>query len=105
MVTEKYGSAIRLSSILTDAPVDCDHPIQESRCKGCKKCVEACPAHALSGTSWNVDVDREAILNREICRDKQVEITRKNTGREAEFLCGKCFAVCPFTQRYVERMG
>lgn len=105
LVTEEYGSAIRLSSILTDAPIVCGKPIRESKCKGCKKCTEACPANALSGVLWSVGIDREDMLDKEACAKKQVELTRKNTGIESEFLCGKCFAVCPFTQRYIERCG
>lgn len=102
LVTEKYGSAVRLSSILTDAPLICDSPLPASKCKGCKKCVEACPAQALSGISWAVGVDRDSILNTEACIDKQMELTKQSTGRETVFLCGKCFAVCPFTQRYIQ---
>ena len=105
LVTEQYGSAIRLTSILTDAPLACDEPIKESRCKGCRKCVDACPAQALSGVSWRVDVDRDEMLDKEACVEKQIELTRKNTGYEKEFLCGKCFAVCPFTQRYIKNAG
>lgn len=101
LITEKYGSAIRLSSILTDAPLICDEPIRESRCGGCQKCVDSCPAHALSGVTWSVDVDRDSILNKEACVEKQIELTRQNTSYTTEFLCGKCFAVCPFTQRYI----
>lgn len=105
LVTEEFGSAIRLSSILTNAPLICDARISESRCGECRKCVDSCPAQALSGVTWHVGVDRDEILmNKEACVEKQVELTRKNTGYEAEFLCGKCFAVCPYTQRYIKKM-
>lgn len=103
LVTEEFGSAIRLVSILTDAPLECGEPIRKSRCAGCRKCVEQCPAHALSGIEWNVNTKRDEMLDKIACRDKQVELTRKKIGIESEFLCGRCFAVCPFTQRYVRR--
>lgn len=105
LVTEEFGSAVRLSSLLTDAPLICGEPVRESKCRGCRRCVEACPAHALSGISWDVHVDREAILDKEVCRDKQVELTRENTDFAPDFLCGRCFAVCPFTQRYLNRVS
>lgn len=101
LVTAEYGSAVRLSSILTDAPLVCDTPILRTQCKGCRSCVDACPAGALTGISWEVGTDRDAMLRKEACADKQVELTRRNTGRTSEFLCGKCFAICPFTQRYI----
>ena len=101
LVTEEYGSAVRLVSILTDAPLECGRPIRKSRCGSCRYCVEACPAHALSGILWTPEVDRDEIVDKESCLRMQVELTRKNTGYEKEFLCGKCFAVCPYTQRYL----
>lgn len=102
LVTKEFGSAIRISSILTDAPLVCDKPIRESQCAGCNQCVKACPAQALSGIAWNVEIDRDRMLNKEACVEKQIELTRKRTGIETEFLCGRCFAVCPFTQRYIK---
>ena len=102
LVTEQYGSAIRLTSLLTDAPLDCNGPVLKSNCGGCRKCVDACPAKALHGALWTPGLDRDAIVDVLSCQRKQVELTRRNTGIEKEFLCGKCFAVCPFTQRWVK---
>lgn len=101
LITKEYGSAVRLSSILTDAPLDCAEPICESKCGDCRRCVEACPAQAIRGIAWDVTVETDRMLNKEICREKQKELTKQATGREKEFLCGTCFAVCPYTQRYV----
>jgi epoxyqueuosine reductase QueG len=43
LVTGQLGSMIRLSSILTDAPLDTATPINESRCGKCMVCTNACP--------------------------------------------------------------
>lgn len=102
LVTEQYGSAIRLSSLLTDAPLPCARPVTVSRCGDCRVCVDSCPAQALKGTLWRAGMERKELFDREACYRKQVEIMRRRTGIEAD-LCGKCFAVCPYTRRYLAR--
>lgn len=46
LVTAKYGSAIRLTSILTDCGLACGTPIRESSCGSCFACVYHCPGKA-----------------------------------------------------------
>ena len=100
LVTPQYGSAVRISSLLTDAPLACDEPIDQSQCGECGLCVRECPAQALKGTLWKVGTKRENILDVEKCYKKQVEIMSEKTGIETD-LCGKCFAVCIYTRKYL----
>ena len=100
LVTETYGSAVRLSTLLTDAPLPGGTPVTESRCGGCTACVSQCPAHALTGVRWNPKVEREEILERKACKDMQIRRMKEATGIETD-LCGLCFAVCPYTKRYL----
>lgn len=102
LVTPEYGPAVRLSSLLTDAPLDCGKAIDESRCGSCQVCREACPAGALTGTLWRVGVSRDEMFQKEKCKEKQIELMKARTGIETD-LCGKCFVVCPYTRRYVRR--
>ena len=101
LVTKEYGSAVRLSSLLTDAPLTENQPWNESLCGNCHICVDACPAGALKGTLWSLGVMRDAIVDTTACRDKQLEIMKNAIGIEQD-LCGKCFAVCAYTQRYIK---
>lgn len=101
LVTPEYGSAIRISSLITDAPLVCNEPIVASKCGKCKICVEACPANALSGALWEPGVKREELFQKEICKKKQMELMKQRTGIETD-LCGKCFVVCPYTQKYIK---
>lgn len=39
LVTEKFGSAIRLSSLLTQVPLFCEEPVNRSHCGACRICV------------------------------------------------------------------
>lgn len=100
LVTRQYGSAVRLSSILTDAPLQTAGAITESGCGECNLCVKCCPAEALSGTSWEAGMARSRLFDERKCYQKQVEIMTKQTGIKVD-LCGKCFAVCAFTQKYI----
>ncbi len=99
LVTKKYGSAIRISSILTNAPLTADIPIDESNCKECRKCVEKCPGEAVKGLNWSVRTGRNELFDPVRCRAKARELSWSRIGREIS-LCGKCILLCPFTQRY-----
>ena len=101
LVTPQYGSAIRISSLMTNAPLICDEAINRSYCGTCTQCVKNCPGQALKGTLWKVGIPREKILDIEKCYKTQVEIMSKSTGIETD-LCGKCFAVCTYTKRYLQ---
>lgn len=102
LVTQAYGSAIRLSSLVTNAPLPCDSPIVQSQCGDCTRCVDACPARALKGAVWQRGMARETLFDRVACKEMQLERMRRATGIEAD-LCGLCFAVCPYTQAYLDR--
>ena len=101
LVTPQYGSAIRISSLLTNAPLECGEPVRQSYCGTCRLCITACPAQALKGTLWTADTQREKIVDIEKCYKKQVEIMSENTGIKTD-LCGKCFAVCAYTRKYLQ---
>ena len=101
LVTPQYGSAVRISSLMTNAPLICDKPIDRSYCGACSQCVKNCPGQALKGSLWKVGMPREEILDTEKCYKTQVEIMSKNTGIETD-LCGKCFAVCSYTKKYLQ---
>ena len=102
LVTPQYGSAIRISSLLTDAPLECAQPMEKSRCGGCSLCVQHCPAGALKGTLWSAGMEREKIVDVNRCYQKQKEIMYASTGIATD-LCGKCFAVCAYTQNYLKK--
>lgn len=102
LVTPQYGSAMRISSLLTDAPLACSEAIVHSRCEACDICVRHCPAQALKGALWEAGMERSLIVDVDSCYQKQLEIMKRETGIETD-LCGKCFAVCPFTQEYLRR--
>ena len=101
LVTEEYGSAIRLSSILTNAPLKVSEQINCAKCNDCMLCVNACPAGAASGDEWNVTKDRDEFFNPLLCRT-EARLLAAKIGIKAT-ICGKCIEVCPYTQRYLNK--
>lgn len=99
LVTQKFGSALRLSSILTNAPLETGIPVNESRCDRCTYCTEACIAQAVKGIKWDVSRDRDTFFDAIACRTTARESAAK-IGLDGTF-CGKCIEVCPYTQRYI----
>jgi len=100
LVTDEYGSAIRLSSILTDAPLNTVLPINKSRCYDCMVCADACPASAVSGKLWEVGIYRDEFFDHVKCRKTARERTKKGFNGDIT-LCGKCIEICPHTQQYI----
>ena len=49
LVSEDYGSAVRLNRVLTDAPLPTATPVVASRCGQCRACVDACPGQVPTG--------------------------------------------------------
>ncbi len=99
-VTREYGSMIRLSTILTDAPLAVGQPIDTSLCGACTACTEACPAGAVSGKPWSVGMAREDFFDAAACRRVARERSLRSFGVEIT-ICGKCIEVCPWTRRYL----
>lgn len=99
LVTKMYGSAIRLSSILTDAPLTTDMPINKSRCGSCMICATACPAGAVSGKLWETGLYRDEFFDNIKCSDTARERAKKGFN-EDKTICGKCIEVCPYTRQY-----
>ncbi len=101
LVTSKYGPRVRLSSVLTDMPLEFDSPVK-NRCGNCTKCIEACPAGAIRNVNTDFHYSsREEALDLEKCHN--------NTLRYMEVpgvgytFCGQCIPVCPHGRKLMLR--
>jgi epoxyqueuosine reductase QueG len=101
LVTKEYGAAVRLASVLTDAPLAAATPTEASECGDCHRCVDRCPAHAVSGEFWQPGVTREHLYNAAACFGKAREFAANN--HIDATICGVCINVCPWTRRYLAR--
>ena len=70
LTTLKYGSALRMSSVLTNTPLKTGTPILNSKCGKCTNCKDACIGGAISGKEWNYKLKRNDFYN-----DKNVKNT------------------------------
>lgn len=100
LVTPKYGSAIRITTILTDMPFEYGNPVKESACGSCTRCESACPGMAISGKLWNATMQRDDFFDAIKCRVKARQLSKERMNQTIT-LCGKCIETCPYTQKYI----
>ena len=101
--TKDYGSALRLSSVLTDAPLDIGKPILKSKCGKCTECMDACLGGAISGENWNYKLKRNDFYDDKKCEKYALKVSEENLGK-ADTVCGKCIFACPHTQKYIKKL-
>lgn len=89
---KKYGARVRLGTIITDCPVECDSKVENDICTGCDLCVKACPSGAILGTQWYEGIKREDIFSAKVCSD-YMKKEFHHIGRGV--VCGICMKVCP----------
>jgi epoxyqueuosine reductase QueG len=101
LITEEYGAAIRLNTVLTDAELDTVIPIEVSHCNECMICVDSCPSRVHTPKNWNVNMKREDFYDAFACKKTLRDFEEKiGIG-----ICGICIAVCPWTKKYIAREG
>ena len=101
LTTPQYGSALRLSSVLTNAPLECGEPILESKCGNCMICKEVCKGGAISGEEWNYKKYRNEFFDDKKCEQFALKVSEVNLGKP-DTVCGKCLYSCPYTQGYIK---
>lgn len=83
LVNPKYGSAIRLVTVLTDYPLEVTKPLKEN-CGSCTNCIEMCPAGSIKLDSLEFDLDS--------CYKKLCEFQKlQGVGHH---ICGICVKAC-----------
>ena len=88
-LSEKYGSKIRLATVLTDMPLKSEKPMLENGCGDCQICKNACPAGAIFGEKPNF---KERNIDPEKC-SRYMKEHFQDIGRGS--VCGICIKVCP----------
>jgi len=101
LVSERFGSAIRMVSVLTDAPLPTGQPVQTSRCGDCTRCRDICPGGAPTGRLWHVGMTRGEFFDAFACCRAAAE--QANARGFKHTICGRCIAACPWTKKYLAR--
>lgn len=94
LVNERIGPRLRLGTVLTDAMLPADQPV-EVRCGNCTACRDACPAKAIKGRLFSPDVPFSERLEPALC-DEYQNTVRDRFGKR---VCGLCLAACPFGKK------
>ncbi len=92
LITPKYGSRVRLVSVITDASLRFGKPLDigiENICGDCRECIEACPIGALTYD----EINRSFSIDAPSCHGLMV----KNG-------CGVCMAACSLGVRPRKRL-
>lgn len=103
LVTWTFGSAVRITSVLTDASLPTGDMIDTSQCGSCHACVDVCPGQAPSGKEWQVNLHRDAFFDPFACRKAARKLAISKIGIR-DSICGMCIAVCPWTQNYIKNI-
>jgi epoxyqueuosine reductase QueG len=102
LITRPFGPWVRLGTVFTDLSLPCGLPIEKNLCGRCRRCVDACPAKALTGKAWKPGIPREKILDVQVCdRWKKEHYFKYHQGHN----CGICAAVCPFGLKLLKRQS
>lgn len=99
LVTEEFGPALRLSTVLTDCPLRTGAPVRESSCGACRACQDGCPASAIRGANWSRGMERDELYDAFACRSMAQKLS-DSIGAD-HTICGICVANCPLTLRYI----
>jgi len=86
LLSPKFGPRIRLVSVITDASLIADEPLDIDLCKDCDMCIRACPARALKA---------DRIVDKLRCDMHHVEVGKRLQLADWEQICGVCILVCP----------
>ncbi len=98
LITEEFGSALRLITVLTDAELENTDSCESEKpgCGSCNECVAFCPAGAIRGESWNPEMPGKNLFAAALCYNKM---------QKEQVSCGICITVCPWTIQYAEGKG
>jgi len=83
LVNPDLGSRFRLVTVLTNAPLEPDRPV-DLNCGKCRACIDACPAGAIKENKEDFDHIR--------CYEKLKEFRNKRIVNQ--FICGVCVRAC-----------
>lgn len=84
LITQKYGAALSMCSVLTDMPLNVDQiKIIASQCGECNLCAKICPVQAIHGKKWELGINRDDIVDVYKC-----------------ITCLKCLAGCKYSINY-----
>jgi epoxyqueuosine reductase QueG len=100
LVTREYGTAHRMTAVLTDAPLEPGTPVEQGLCGDCTNCRDVCPGGAIRGQNWTLGMSRDDLIDPRACDETLSSRAEGHPGFSTT--CGLCIAACPYTQAYLQ---
>ncbi len=94
VINPDYGSRLSWATVLTNAPLRADDPVEVSACGECDLCVRHCPSGALKGCRWSLEDPLQEIVAYDKCRS----LKKKRVGFDDKPNCGLCITICPYSR-------
>jgi epoxyqueuosine reductase QueG len=95
LISPKHGPRLSLVTVLTDAPLRADVPIEHCLCGKCVLCIQHCPSQAITGAEWSRRVPFTKLVRLDACRGHKTN-KRQTTGKPN---CGLCINICPYGRK------
>ncbi len=95
LISFEYGPRLSLATVLTDAPLVPDRPIEFSQCGSCSLCRDYCPSKAITGNEWSRNNPYIELVRKIPCNmyKKRIRATKGKPN------CGLCINICPYGRR------
>ncbi len=95
LISPEYGPRLSLATVLTNAPLAPDEPLEYSLCGDCTLCVIHCPSQAITGSEWSRTNPFVELVRQGNCRIHKTN--KKQTVGKPN--CGLCINICPYGRR------
>ena len=95
LINKDFGPRLSFTTVLTNAPLDVDGPVDSCLCGECNLCVEHCPAGAISGEKWSRKNPFPLMVDHDKCRGHK-ENSKRNSRKPN---CGLCVNICPYGRK------
>jgi epoxyqueuosine reductase len=96
LITRDFGSWLFLASIITNVPLEPDSP-SVNMCGSCRRCVDACPTHAIAANGL-VDARRCISYLTIECKADEIPGVDELDLANRLFGCDICQDVCPWNR-------
>ena len=92
LISPGHGPRLSLATVLTDAQMRPDAPIERCLCGECMLCIEHCPSQAITGAKWSRSSPFVELVRLGACRSHKT--TKRQTKGKPN--CGLCINICPY---------
>ncbi|HUI68445.1 MAG TPA: 4Fe-4S double cluster binding domain-containing protein [Nitrospirota bacterium] len=95
LISPRYGPRLSLATVLTDARLKPDAPVEHCLCGECMLCIEHCPSKAITGSEWSRSSPFAELVKLNACRSHKA--AKRATDNKPN--CGLCINICPYGRR------